>query len=162
MIHWQTVKEFFGFGTTAVDETAGHSWSPAPPPLTGSRPIRKSSLRAGNYYRRNGRFYSSIDGGLIEDVLMLVAIQELFDDGDIREYDETVQEYNVPETNTFNGETDLLDVDVSDTPVVAAEPIRTPEPSHWNEPEPVRQESYSSGYSDGGCSSSDSDGGGDD
>lgn len=147
MIQW--LKNFFGMGI------AGHNHSPAPPPPPAPARIKKTALQSKNYYRRNGKFYSSLDDGLIEDVLLLLAIQELFDDGDIHEYADTVEETDITE--------DLLDVDVSDTPVFAVESIPTPEPSHWNEPAPVRQESYSSGYSDSGCSSSDSDsGGGDD
>lgn len=124
------------------------------------RTVTKSSVNAKKYYKRGGSFYSIDDDCLIEDVLMLVVLAELFDDGDITDMD-------VSESTE-----DLLDIDVSETPVVDStewkvevpaepEPIA---PKFESEPEPTRYDSgssYASGSSDYDSGSSDS-GGSDD
>jgi len=189
MIHWETVKEFFGFDTKQQVEipaviVANNRRPPAPaaPPkketltlivseadaertrndaLRAAARVRRTQTNPRQYYRRGGNYYNVDDDSLIEDLILLYVLSELFSEADVPEFNDTVQEYNVPETNIFNGETDvveaqaedLLDVDVSETPVVD---IFVPEP------EPVRESvgsSYSSGYSDSSSSDDSGDGG---
>ncbi len=179
----QAILNFFGLGKkeeTSQPLTEGSTLSsvktqPERPQPPARPPIKKTSIRAKNYYRRKGNYYSSSDDSLIEDLMLLVVLNELFSDGDIREIDESIP-YSVSEPVEDLPADDLLDIDVSDTPVV--ESVR--EEVNWsvdvpadNTPEaatytPVRQESYSSGYSDSDSSSSydsgssDSGGGSDD
>ena len=185
MIHWQTVKEFFGFGGTVVEETAGHDYSPPPPPPRQIQPApdlqvvqpvtvrqpqislkkahaRKAKTNPKNYYRRGGRYYSVENDSLIEDLILIYVLSELFTEADVDQYNDG----EFPEREVTE---DLLDVDVSSTPVVEAvpEPYVAPEPAYTPpEPEPTRYDSgssYSSGSSDSGSSydSGSSDSGGD-
>ena len=197
MIHWQTVKEFFGFGgdvvtqpltegstkTQVKTQSAGHDHSPhSPPPrpkpqrqspekakpwLRVIEPVtvrqpqislkkalqRKAKTNPKNYYKRNGNYYSAEDDSLLEDLMLLYVLSQLFAEGAVPEYNDGnfAANENTFDVNVINEvPEDLLDVDVSSTPVVdvnaAIEPTYTP-------PEPVR-ESYSSGYSDSSSSSS--------
>ena len=188
MIHWQTVKEFFGCGgDTAQPLTEGKTKSPevgtvpnkptAPPPapLRVVKPrqsqislkkakARKAGTNPKHYYRRGGSYYNVSDGSLIEDLLLLYVLTELFSADEIGDYDSSVTE-----TITAEPVEDLLDIDVSSTPVVEAETFREPAPAYtppeptYSEPEPVRESSsYSSGSSDSSSydsGSSDSGGG---
>ena len=179
MTYWQNMKEFFGLGGTVVEETAGHDHFPPPrppravpdlqvvQPITAKQPqislkkaqACKAKTNPKNYYRRGGRYYSAEDDSLIEDLVLLYVLSELFSDNDIAQY-------NDGEFPSREVTEDLLDVDVSSTPVVEA----VPEPSYSApDPEPTRYDSgssYSSGSSDSGSSydsgSSDSGGGSDD
>ena len=212
MIHWQTVKEFFGFGgdvvtqpltegstkTQVKTQSAGHDHSPPPPPppqaqriiepVTRHEPIsvkkalaRKAKVNPSHYYKRGGKYYRFVDDCPVDDLddfVLMYILSELFLEDEIGDYDATVLAYNedsiAANENTFDVNRvnevpeDLLDIDVSSTPVVAApEPSYTPPPAPEPEPEPTRYDSgssYSSGSSDYGSSdsgSSDS-GGGDD
>jgi len=181
----QAILNFFGLGKKDEAETkqpltegstraqvktqSATSTRPAPP---ARPPMKKTSIRARNYYKRRGNYYSSSDDSLIEDLMLLVVLDELFSDGDIREReDETAVEEAAPVE-------DLLDVDVSDTPVATLDTVETgnsgnytapetPVPVSTPEPEPVRESvssgsgsSYSSGSSDydsGGSDDSGSD-----
>jgi len=171
MIHWQTVKEFFGFDNSGVEQTTSQSnLKPIRPPAAGRPPIKKASVRGSNYYRRRDKYYSAVDDSLIEDVLLLVVLAELYSDGDINEYEgETTLEEVVANEEPVE---DLLDIDVSDTPVTKAENWKVDVPAEeyvapaTYEPEPVRESvsagsSYSAGSSDYDSGSSDS-GGSDD
>ena len=171
MIHWETVKEFFGFDTkqqveipaVIVANNRRPLKPPAPPTpkketstlivsagdaervqqdaLKTQARVRKTKTNPRQYYRRGAHFYSVDDGSLIEDLVLLYVLSELFSEEDIQSYDEmeaaalsasAQEEYEAPQE-------DLLDVDVSETPVVD---IFVPEP------EPVRESvgtSYSSG-----------------
>ena len=170
----QAILNFFGIGkkeettqpltegsTSAAVKAQKTSSRPIRPPAPARPPIKKTSIRAKNYYRRNGSYYSSSDDSLIEDLMLLVVLDELFNDGDIRE--SVSGNFTAPETP--EPVEDLLDVDVSDTPVATLDTVSTPEPTYvapepTPEPEPVR-ESYSGGssYSSG---SNDYDSGGSD
>ena len=174
MIHWQTIKEFFGFGGTVVEETAGHDHSPPPPPpkpaLRVIEPVtrqpqislkkaqaRKVKTNPKHYYRRGGNYYSTEDDSLIEDLMLLYVLSELFTDNDVPQYNDGnfAANENTFDVNQVNEvPEDLLDIDVSSTPVVEpATSYTPPEPTYTPpEPEPVR-ESYSS-YSDSDSSSS--------
>lgn len=165
----QSILRFLGIGSkpkeveTEVVTTTASKPAPIPVPIAAQKKrkrhapqkqsITKSSVNAKKYYKRGGRFYSTDDDCLIEDVLMLVVLAELFDDGDIVDMDVAVESTAPPE--------DLLDIDVSETPVVEAPSYTPPEPSYTPEPEPVKQDSYSSGSSYG-SGSSDYDSGGSD
>jgi hypothetical protein len=128
---------------------------------------QKERMNAKNYYKRNGRYYNADDDSIITDIMVLYVLTELFRDNEIQ----TFEQYQASEIEAV--EEDLLDVDVSDTPVVdstewkvevPAEPEptypkfeSTPEP----EPEPTRYSSgssYGSGSSDYDSGSSDSGG----
>ena len=176
MLDWQTVKEFFGFGGNAVEETATMDVSrpiqAAPTlrviePVTVRQPqislkkaqVRKAKTNPKNYYRRGGRYYSTTDDSLIEDLMLLYILSELFSEDEVAQYNDG--EFPAREVTE-----DLQDIDVSSTPVVAVETISTAKPSYTPpEPEPTRYDSgssYSSGSSDYGSSdsgSSDSGGG---
>lgn len=199
MIHWQTVKEFFGFGDSTVPNkptapppapTAGHDHSPPPAPVretsapdlqvvapvTTRQPqislkkaqARKARTNPRNYYRRGGKYYSLMDDSLIEDILLLYVLTDLFSDNDVPDYNEVEMARAVEPEITEEPVEDLLDIDVSETPVVEAETYSAPEPT-YSEPEPVRESSsfssgssYSSGSSDYGSSDSGGGGGSDD
>ena len=171
-------------------QSAGHDYSPPPPPspkvekpvLRVIEPVtrktqislkkaqaRKAKTNPKNYYRRGGNYYSCDDDSLIEDLMLLYVLSELFTEDDVPQYNDGnfAANENTFDVNKINEvPEDLLDVDVSSTPVVAAvpEPSYTPPPAP--EPEPSRYDSgssYSSGSSDSGSSydsgSSDSGGG---
>lgn len=112
---------------------------------------RKAKTNPKNYYRRGGNYYSSENDSLIEDLMLLYVLSELFTENDIPQYNDGnfAANENTFDVNEINEvPEDLLDIDVRSTPVVEA----TPEPSYTApEPEPVR-ESYSSGYSDSSSS----------
>ena len=126
MIYWKTVVEFFSFGTkpkVVQPLTEGKTKSPIVkqgvskrPPPPARPPTQK--INARNYYRRGGRYYSIADNSLIEDAILLLELANLYGAGEIFERDEVVQEYNVPETNIFNGETDVVEEPTEGSKVV--------------------------------------------
>ena len=140
----------------------------------------KKNVRPSQYYRRGGSYYSAADDSLIEDLLLIAILTEYYDDGMITEsYAEpAVGDVDSVDTEPTidiwkeEPEEDILDMDVSDTPVVSAEEasnwkVEVPaeeyvEPATYTpDPEPTKSSSYSSGYSDSDSSSSYDSGGGD-
>ena len=134
-------------------------------------PVRytRENVNRSNYYRRNGNFYSVDDDSLIEDLILLALLTDIFDEpleaGEISVEVDIVEATDSVEIDD-SVEADIAAIDaaveeVRETrhwnepePYVAPEPVRTPEPS-YSEPEPDR--SYGGGGSsyDGGGSSYD-------
>lgn len=139
-------------------------------------PIRNSwkNVQPKNYYRKGGRYYSVADDSLIEDIILLDILAGYYDEGHIEEYFETPEIGDVDSVDVTptvdiwkeEPEEDILDMDVSDTPVVSVEEatnwkVEVPaeeyvEPATYTpdpEPEPeTKRESYSAGYSDSSSS----------
>ena len=175
----QAILNFFGIGKKAepvVDEVITRPVQAAPDaqviqPVTTRQPqislkkaqTRKLRTNPKMYYRRGGSYYGVEDDCLIEDLVLLYVLSELFTDSDLQTFEEMEQFAAEEAAAQADAEPveDLLDVDVSETPVVEAPSYTPPEPSYTPEPEPVKQDSYSSGDSYG-SGSSDYDSGGSD
>ena len=149
---WQAILRFFGFGKRPG---TGPSVSPK---------FTKKNILPSNYYRRGGKYFAVNDDSLIEDLLLLAILEEYYDEGAIVEsYPEPeVGDVNNVDTSYDNGRTepevDILDIDVSDTPVEAA-----PKVDIWlpveDTTEPETRYSASSGGSSYASGSSDYDSG---
>ena len=171
---WNYILTLFGFGKSATPAVASRPAARTPVQVT-----KKSTLR-GKYYRRGSEYYSCADDSLIEDILLIGLLTEMYDEGDINEYESEIDVDAAEETLDPIAEApeELLDIDVSETPVVEGH-WNTP-PTEWkvevpaepepvapkfeSEPEPTRYDSgssYASGSSDYDSGSSDS-GGSDD
>ena len=134
----------------------------------------KKSVRPSQYYRRGGRFYSTEDNSLIEDLLLLeilmdyyhegaITVTESFADpavGDIDSVDiPTLEDRVEPTVDIWKEEEteDILDMDVDTIPVERAETresITERAADLISTPESTKSSSYSSGYSDSDSSSS--------
>jgi hypothetical protein len=164
---WNFILTLFGLGKSGTPAVASR-----PPSRTPVQVTKKSTLR-GKYYRRGNEYYSCDDDSLIEDILLIGLLTEMYDEGDINEYEGEIDVYADPVTEA--PEENLLDMDVSSTPVeavpetewkieVPADVEPTP-PTFEPEPEPTRYSSgssFASGSSDYDSGSSDSGGSSDD
>jgi hypothetical protein len=162
---WQAILRFFGLGKR-----------PGTGPSGVPKFTPKKNLNPSQYYRRGGKFFSSVDDSLIEDLVLLDILMGYYEEGHIEDLGAYDVDAGFDPMRDNEPEVDILDMDVSDTPVAAATnwKIEVPaeeyvEPATYTpDPEPVKQESYSSGSSyasgssDYDSGSSDSGGGSDD
>jgi len=147
MFNW--LLRLFGKKDTPITKSATVAPGSVPPRPTPT-PTRKNVDRT-KYYRKNGNFYSIDDGSLIEDLLMVAILTEMFDEPDY-----------VPQND---GGVDELAADVAavdaaverESKILETPEYVEPEPTYT--PEPTR--SYASGASDYGSSSSYDSGGSD-
>jgi len=111
---------------------------------------RSNTHYRAKYYRRDGNYYSTDDDSLIEDLILIALLANVFDSADA-----DTSETNEPETNI---EEDIAAIDV------AAEEVRKAyvEPESYAAPEPEPSRNYVGDGSDYDGGGSDYDGGGSD
>ncbi len=81
---WNKIKQWFGFGKKKESIKVPQSPPPAPTIKTradiSSTNYNRNNVSRTNYYRRNGRFYSNADDSLIENLMLVAVLTEMFDD----------------------------------------------------------------------------------
>ncbi len=160
MFNW--LLRLFGFGkkTETVTETASlpkveSTAMPAVTPAVGGTPTpTRKNVDRTKYYRKNGNFYSIDDDSLIDDLLMLAILVEMFNEPDY------VPQEDVVVIDDSAAEAAAIDASVErESKVVVAPEYVAPEPSYT--PEPTRSYATGSDYSSSDSSSSYDSGGSD-
>lgn len=145
MFNW--FLRLFGFGKKPVLDTEIVTETASLPPKISDSPTRKNVDRR-KYYRRNGNFYSYADDSLVEDLLMMAILVEMFDEPDYIPQDDSAVVESVADSVA---EIDAAVEQVRET--TSAPEVTYSEPTPYRVPDPTPD--YSSSSSDD-YSSSDS------
>jgi len=116
----------------------------ANPPKPQPKYTRGNTSRK-DYYLKNGSYYSVEDDSLIEDLILIALLSEMFSD-DVEsyeaEYNESINDELITDERS-NDIAEILAAEESAREAYSPEPVRTPEPSYDS------SDSYSSSDSGG-------------